>query len=136
MRQHDSRSIEIGVPAGRAFAWIAQARTLPDWTAAFAAVDGPTAMLRTPRGEVEIGLRVEASEARGTIDWYMTFPDGSVADAFSRIVPIGPDRCVYAFVLTPPPVPLEELEGALDEQSRTLADELERLRSILEDHER
>jgi tRNA-specific 2-thiouridylase len=80
--------------------------------------------------------KADASEARGTIDWYMTFPDGSVADAFSRIIPIGPDRCVYAFVLTPPPVPLEKLEGALDEQSRTLADELGRLRSILEDHER
>jgi hypothetical protein len=138
MRLHDSQSIEIGVPAERAFAYIAEASTLPEWTAAFTAVDGRTATLRTPRGEVEIGLTVKANEAHGTIDWFMTFPDGSVADAYSRIIPIGPDRCVYGFILTPPPVPLEALEGALDEQSRVLAGELTRLRTILEDqdHER
>lgn len=44
------------------------------------------------------------------------------------------ERCVYSFVLTPPPVPLEQMEGALAAQSITLAKELRQLKSILENH--
>lgn len=47
------------------------------------------------------------------------------------MIPLGADRCVYTFVLTPPPVPLEAIEGAMDEQSRTLAEELTRLKKLL-----
>ena len=79
-----------------------------------------------------IDLEVEASPERGTVDWRMTFPDRSVATAFSRVVELDGDRCVFSFVLTPPPVPLEQLEGALDAQSRTLAEELRKLKAILE----
>ncbi|HZD04457.1 MAG TPA: hypothetical protein VE173_06055, partial [Longimicrobiales bacterium] len=82
-------------------------------------------------GRVEVDLRVDADPDRGTIDWSMRFPDGSVGTAFSRLVGIGPDRCAYTFVLTPPPTPLEDLEGALQEQARTLREELSRLRGIL-----
>ena len=64
----------------------------------------------------------------------MTFPDGSVATAFSRVVEIDATSCVYSFVLTPPPVPLEQLEGALEAQSRTLAEELARLKQVVERH--
>jgi len=76
--------------------------------------------MRTAEREVEIDLGVQASAEHGTIDWRMTFPDGSVATAFSRLVQVDRDRCVFSFVLTPPPVPLEQLEGALEAQSRTL----------------
>lgn len=65
----------------------------------------------------------------------MTFPDQSVATAFSRLVDAAPDRCIYTFVLTPPPVPLEQLEGALEAQAQTLSHELTRLKEILEQHE-
>lgn len=65
----------------------------------------------------------------------MTFPDRSVATAFSRVVEMDPDHCIFTFVLTPPPVPLEQLEGALEAQSRTLAEELKKLKKILERHE-
>jgi hypothetical protein len=88
--------------------------------------------MRTPTGEVAIGLEVESSAQAGTIDWRMTFPDGSVATAFSRVVELDRGRCIFSFVLTPPPVPLERLEGALQTQSRTLQEELQRLASILE----
>lgn len=136
MRQHASQSIEIGVAADEAFTYIADASTLPEWTTAFASVNGQTALMRTPHGEVEIELTVSAHEAERTIDWFMRFPDGSLADAYSRVIPIGTDRCVYGFILTPPPVPLEALEGALGEQARTLAEELSRLRTMLEDRGR
>jgi hypothetical protein len=70
---------------------------------------------------VAIGLEVAASEPHGTVDWTMTFPDGSVGHASSRVVALGAQRCVYSLVLLPPPVPLEQLEGTLAAQSLTLA---------------
>jgi hypothetical protein len=90
--------------------------------------------MRTPSGEVSIDLEVQASAESGTVDWRMRFPDHSLATAFSRLVEIAPNRCIYSFVLSPPPVPLEQLEGALELQSQTLAEELKRLKQILENH--
>ena len=88
--------------------------------------------MRTPSGEVEIGLDVRASVQTGTVDWYMTFPDGSIAVAYSRVVELNCDSCVFSFNLMPPPVPLEQLEGALEMQSKILAEELAKLKGILE----
>jgi len=123
------------VPRGKALAFIADPEQLPRWTNAFASVTPGHAVLRTPSGEVPTDLEVEASPEQGTIDWRITFRDQSVATAFSRVVSVDPDRCcIFSFVLTPPPVPLEKLEGALEAQSRTLAEELERLKRILENH--
>lgn len=62
----------------------------------------------------------------------MTFPDGQVARAWSRLVPHGEGGVIYIFVLPAPPVPLEQLEGALAEQSKTLATELAMLTRLLE----
>jgi len=78
-------------------------------------------------------LRVDASESHGTIDWTITFPDGGVAHADSRVTPHG-DHCVYTFVLKAPPVALERLEGALAEQSRILTSELTTLARRLGDN--
>jgi hypothetical protein len=64
----------------------------------------------------------------------MTFPDRSVATAFSRVVELDRDRCIFSFVLTRPPVPLEQPEGALEAQSRRLTEELRKLKEILERH--
>jgi hypothetical protein len=58
-----------------------------------------------------------------------------VATAFSRVVAIQENQCVYSFILTPPPVPMEQLEGALESQSQTLAKELRKLKQILERRE-
>jgi len=135
MKTFDVQSIELSVPRQSAFEFIANPATLPRWTSAFANVTGSTASLRTPNGEVKINLAVRSSIESGTVDWIMTFPDGSIATAFSRVVETDRERCVYSFVLTPPPVPLEQLEGALEAQSITLAEELRCLKSILEAHE-
>ena len=90
------------------------------------------AVMRTPQGRVEVGLETLASPDQGTIDWRITFPDGSVARAYSRVVELDPGRCAYTFVLMAPPVPLQDLEGALEVQSKTLARELVTLKGILE----
>jgi len=135
VKNFDIQGIDLSVPVERAFSFIADPGHLPIWTSAFASVAKGRAVMRTPSGEVDIELGVRASAEHGTVDWRMTFADGSVATAFSRLVAIDPEHCVYSFVLTPPPVPLEQLEGALNEQSRTLAEELRKLKGILERHE-
>lgn len=135
MKLFDVQGIELHAASDRVFAYVADPAHLPAWTSAFATVANGKALMRTPQGEVEIDLVVLSSKAQGTIDWKMTFPDGSVATAFSRVISLDHDRSIYTFVLTPPPVPLEQLEGTLDAQSRTLADELLRLKGILENHD-
>jgi hypothetical protein len=134
MRTFDVQSIELDVPFADAFSYLANPTTLPEWTHAFRAVDDRQATMVTPHGAVQVDLRVDASEAHGTIDWTLTFPNGAVARAHSRLIPSGPNS-IYTFVLEAPPVPLEELEGALAEQSRILADELATLAQRLTSRE-
>ena len=110
--------------------YIADARTLPDWTHAFRSVSNGRARLATPRGTVDVVLDVHARRECGTVDWQMTFPDGSVGRAYSRLVDRG-QRTLYSFVLLAPPVPLEQVEGALDEQARELGRELAALQQRL-----
>ena len=123
MRTFDVQSIQLDVPFADAFRYLANPTTLPEWTHAFRAADDRKATMVTPHGVVQVGLLVDASEAQGTIDWTMTFPDGVIAKASSRLIPHG-GKSIYTFVLEAPPLPLEELEGALAEQSRILASEL------------
>ena len=135
MKLFDVQGIELHAASDAVFAYVADPAHLPAWTSAFATVANGKALMRTPQGQVEIDLVVLSSKAQGTIDWKMTFPDGSMATAFSRVISLGHDRSIYTFLLTPPSVPLEQLEGTLDAQSRTLADELLRLKGILENHD-
>ncbi|OQX12368.1 MAG: hypothetical protein BWK73_15015 [Thiothrix lacustris] len=132
MKTFDVQAISLNLPQQQAFAFIAEATNLPKWAQAFASVTSKRALMRTPNGEVEIDLDVRASVESGTVDWYMTFPDGSIAVAYSRVIKLNHDSCVYSFILTPPPVPLEQLEGALEMQSKTLTEELAKLKGILE----
>lgn len=131
MKTYDLQGIELNVAREHAFNFIADPKQLPNWTHAFASVENGQAVMRTPNGETTIGLSVHANAENGTVDWIMTFPDGSVGKAFSRLVTLGPARCVFCFVLTPPPLPLEQLEGALEQSAKTLASELQTLKQIL-----
>ncbi len=128
----DVQSIGIAVPAADAFAYIADPANLPKWTNAFRRADRESALLETPGGSVEIRLATEAHAATGTVDWRMSFPDGSVGEARSRVTPDGEGRAIYAFTLMAPPVPLEDLEGALEAQRGILARELAGLKTLLE----
>lgn len=135
MKRFDVQGIDLAIPRKTAFAFISDPAQLPNWTNAFASVTAERAVMRTPSGEITVHLAVQASAETGTVDWQMTFPDQGVATAFSRLVDVAPDRCIYTFVLLPPPVPLEQLEGALEAQAQTLSHELTRLKEILEQHE-
>jgi len=134
MKTFEVQSLEIRAPFEKVFDYVAEARNLPEWTSAFKVVSNGRALMHTPNGSVEIALAVNASRAAGTIDWMMTFPDGNVATAYSRVVPAGKNCSIYSFILMAPPVRLEQLEGALDQQSQTLREELARLRAILSEN--
>ena len=131
MKTFDIQAIRIDSTFEKTFQYIADVRNLPEWTSAFKKVSNGKALLETPNGSVEIGLKVNASSEQGTIDWMMRFPDGSLGAAYSRVVEAKTNRCVYTFVLTAPPGPLEKVEGTLRQQSEILKEELSRLASIL-----
>lgn len=128
----DVQSVAIDKPAAAVFGFVSDPANLPKWTNAFQRADGETAELVTPAGAVPIRLETLADAVRGTVDWKMTFPDGTVGMAYSRVAPDGGDRSAYSFVLMAPPVPLEMLEGALNDQMAILAEELLSLKARLE----
>src|SRR5262245_27934211 len=103
MKSYDVQDIELGAPACRAFEVLADPRRLPRWTDAFVTADQRSARLRTPAGEVDIELETLACAEAGTVDWKMTFPDGNVGWAHSRVVALPGERCLYTFVLHAPP---------------------------------
>ena len=131
MLPFDVQFVALNAPADVAFRFIADPTHLPRWTHAFKQAEHGRAVMETPRGAAEIGLCVSASESAGTVDWEMTFPDGSVATACSRIVPNGLRSSIYTFVLKAPPVPQELVEGTLGQQRRILAEELATLQALL-----
>jgi hypothetical protein len=90
------------------------------------------ARLETPAGAVDVGLRVSAHAETGTVDWRLTFPDGSVGIAQSRVTETARGTCIYSFVLHAPPVALEQIEGALEAQRVVLQSELATLKSLME----
>lgn len=133
MKTFHVESIKIPAPFETAFSYIAEVRNLPQWANAFKEVSAGRALMQTPEGSVEVELTVNVSRELGTIDWIMRFPDGNVAKAYSRLVEEERKGCIYSFLLTAPPVPLERLEGALEQQSQLLRKELAKLSAILAD---
>jgi uncharacterized protein YndB with AHSA1/START domain len=131
VRTFDVQTIEIAAPFEEVFPYIADAAHLPEWTHAFRAVSSGHATMATPKGSIEVELETTARREAGTVDWRMTFPDGSSGRAFSRVIAVAPERTLYSFVLLAPPVPTEQLEGTLAEQSKILAEELATLRKRL-----
>ncbi|MQQ08102.1 SRPBCC family protein [Epibacterium sp. SM1979] len=132
MKTFDVQSIGIEKPAAAVYEFIARPQNLTQWTNAFERADETSADLVTPAGAVPIQLKTVANAEAGSVDWHMTFPDGSVGTAFSRVTPDGAEKSIYTFVLMAPPVPLEALEGALQEQMGILAKELVDLKTQLE----
>lgn len=132
MKNYDVQTVTLKIGKDAAFAYIAAPENLPKWTRAFKRADSTSALMATPEGSLEIGLKVDADRERGTIDWQMTMPDGSVARALSRVMAQGEDESLFSFVLLAPPVPLEKLEGALEAQKKTLREELGALQRIFD----
>jgi len=66
------------------------------------------------------------------VDWRLTFPDGAVGIAQSRVTETNRGTSIYSFILHAPPVGLEEVEGALETQRGILQSELATLKSLME----
>lgn len=132
MRTFDVQGIEIRAPRAAVFGFVSDPCNLPMWAHAFQRADAERASLVTERGIVDIGLHTCADESTGTVDWELQFPDGSNGIAQSRATPTARGTCIYSFVLHALPVPLEQLEGALDAQRMILQRELAELKRILE----
>lgn len=131
MDSYRVESVQIKAALDKVFGYIAAPENLPKWTHAFKSVKNGKAVMATATGTVQVGLKVDSSRAAGTIDWHMKFPDGTQAIAYSRLVPQPDEACVYSFVLLAPPVPLAQLEGAMNQQTEILREELKRLSGIL-----
>jgi hypothetical protein len=132
MQTFDVQAIEIQATPLKVFEFVREPGNLPRWAHAFKSAGGGRALLETPAGAVDIGLSTEADSKTGTVDWRLEFADGSVGLAQSRVTKTTRGTSIYSFVLHAPPVPLEQLEGALAAQRLTLAKELSTLKSILE----
>ena len=132
MQMFDVQGIEIQASPAKVFDFVSEPGNLPRWAHAFKSVGGGRARLETPAGAVDIGLSVDTEPGAGTVDWRLEFADGTVGLAQSRVTRTTRGTSIYSFVLHAPPVPLEQLEGALAAQRLTLAKELSTLKSILE----
>jgi uncharacterized protein YndB with AHSA1/START domain len=128
----DVQGIEIQAPKAKVFEFVSNPHNLPRWTQAFRQADERRALFATPAGQVEIGLKTEASALSGTVDWRLEFPDGGVAVAQSRVSESPRGTTVYTFLLHAPPLALEQLEGALAAQVQIVRGELATLRELLE----
>jgi len=132
MKMFDVQGIEIMAPREQVFEFVREPRNLPRWAEAFASAGDGVARLETPAGAVEVTLEVAADAGAGTVDWRLTFPDGGVGLAQSRVAGTTRGTCIYSFVLHAPPIALEQLEGALEAQRATLRSELATLKSLME----
>jgi hypothetical protein len=132
MRMFDIQGIEIAAPRRKVFEFLRDPGNLPRWAQAFASVGNGRARLETSTGAVDVGLGVTADADTGVVDWRLTFPDGSVGIAQSRVTETARGTCIYGFVLHAPPVALEHAEGALDAQRVQLQSELATLKSLME----
>ncbi len=130
-KNFDVQSIGINVNHRKVFEFVSKPENLPLWTKAFTKADNKLATMVTPNGELNIEMETIVSKELGTVDWVMTMPDGSIGKAFSRVSENG-SATIYSFILLAPPVPLEQLEGALSTQKLLLADELVDLKNLLE----
>lgn len=132
MRMFDVQAIEITAPHRKVFDYLKEPANLPRWAHAFVSAGDGHARLETPAGAVDVGLDVLANADCGVVDWRLTFPDGTVGLAQSRVTDTTRGTCIYSFVLHTPPVALEHVEGALEAQRRLLQSELATLKSLME----
>ena len=132
MRTFDVQGIEIQASRPVVFDFVCDPHNLPKWAHAFQRANDKRASLRTPTGAVDVDLRTISHKDAGTIDWELGFPDGVIGVAQSRVTETARGTCIYSFVLHAPPVPLEQLEGALDAQRMKLREELAELKRLLE----
>lgn len=133
----DVQSIAINAKPERVFEFLAEPTNVPRWAKGFSEVNGETALMETEKGKMKIGMRMLCNPEWGAIDTVLTMPDGSIGNAYSRVIPNDDGlSTIFSFVLMAPPAPLEKIEGIMSEQKEQLAEELLELKKILESENR
>ena len=132
MQMFDVQSLEILAPRERVFEFLRRPENLPHWAHAFVSAGDGRARLETPAGAVDVALSVSAHAETGVVDWRLSFPDGSVGVAQSRVTETTRGTSIYSFVLHASPVALEQVEGPLEAQRAQLRSELAALKALLE----
>jgi hypothetical protein len=131
MRLFDVQSIEIRAHRNEVFDFVRGPENLPRWARAFASAGNGRARLETPNGTVDVVLDVSAVAAAGTVDWRLV----SGRRRGRRAIPRDRDnaRNVHLQLRSArTPVAPEQIEGALEAQSRTLRAELTTLKELME----
>ena len=98
MRMFDVQGIEITAPRRKLFEFLRNPTNLPRRAHAFVSAGSGSARLKTPAGAVDVGLDVTADADTGVVDWGLTFADGSVGVAQSRVTETTRGTCIYSFV--------------------------------------
>jgi hypothetical protein len=124
--RHSTHSITINAPYGRAFAYLSNWRTQPEWATSFVKGvrdDTGPIFMTTPFGEVPIAWRT--NQSLGTID--IVFPGDSLLP--TRLTSMGDGSLVYTFTFSMPADTPEEVFAA---GQRNMDEELANLKRILE----
>jgi len=130
MRTHTT-SIPIAAPATDAFAYLADAETLPVWAIGFAKAierDGDDRWRVTLASGETVPLRVDADPATGVVDFVSLPAPGIEIPAHTRVVPHGAGT-LYIFSMHQTPDLPDEV---FDAQVAELALELTVLKAHLE----
>jgi hypothetical protein len=124
--RHSTHSMTLEIPYERAFAYLADWRTQPEWATNFVKAvrqEDSQLYMTTPFGEVPIEWRTDPR--LGTID--ILFPDGNLLP--TRLTAMGDGSLVYTFTFS---MPAEATEEAFREGQHGMDEELLNLKRILE----
>ena len=122
MRTHTT-SISIDAPATDAFAYVADAETLPVWAIGFAKAierDGDGRWLVTLAGGGTLPLRVDADPGTGVVDFVSLPAPGVEIPAHTRVVPHGAGTLYIFSMHQTPDLPDEVFDAQVAELAREL----------------
>jgi hypothetical protein len=123
----DTRTITIDVAPAEVFAFVADPANLPRYATGFAKAIRPDgAGWLVDVGGSEIALRAATNPALGTVDYYMTSPQGAESTVFTRVLPNGAGA-EYVFTLF---LPDSASDADVDSQAEVLAAELRVLKQL------
>jgi hypothetical protein len=122
MRTHTT-SIPIAAPATDAFAYLADAETLPVWAIGFAKAierDGDDRWRVTLASGETVPLRVDADPATGVVDFVAQPAPGVEIPAHTRVVPHGAGTLYIFSMHQTPDLPDEVFDAQVAELAREL----------------
>jgi hypothetical protein len=122
MRTHTT-SISIAAPATDAFAYLADAETLPVWAIGFAKAierDGDDRWRVTLASGETVPLRVDADPATGVVDFVSLPAPGIEIPAHTRVVPHGAGTLYIFSMHQTPDLPDEVFDAQVAELAREL----------------